>query len=420
MSVLLNNKASCLQHICDYKACINDCEKALGLLSSIENKDQLDGDEGEQICRLKVKLIWKKAYSFEALEKFQESVNEYENLIKLDRNYKNALQNCNRLKNHLKDQQFTSKSRDNASKNNFSSIDQTTQNKQNLYEEHKAKGNDCVKSNDFLKASEFYTKCIEVDEKNPVAYLNRSLCYVKLNKADLAISDCLFVLQNDPKNVKALYRQASAHRIKQELELAKSILLNLLKLEPNNVIAKKDLDEIEDLLQKRAQLTKEAQKNATKSEPKSNKVVNESKKEPEVVESVKVTKAQSSVSKLSSVSNAYEFLQAWNSINPRDIASFCELILKIQPKSLPLFIGTKLDNNMLDKMLEAIYKLRFDSTFNVSQENVFEILKHLAKVQRFDFIKHFIDSKQKKVLSEVFDSFTVQNDEVNSTRSKYF
>ncbi len=47
------------------------------------------------------------------------------------------------------------------------------------------------------------------------------------------------------------------------------------------------------------------------------------------------------------VSNAYEFLQSWNSINPKDKEGYDLLLSSIDPSYLPKFIGSKLDDDML-------------------------------------------------------------------------
>jgi tetratricopeptide (TPR) repeat protein len=76
----------------------------------------------------------------------------------------------------------------------------------------KEKGNLYFKKGKFLKAVNCYTKSIELDRTTPIPLVNRALCYIKLNKFDLAIKDCTKALEIDPKNVKASWRRGIALR----------------------------------------------------------------------------------------------------------------------------------------------------------------------------------------------------------------
>ena len=46
---------------------------------------------------------------------------------------------------------------------------------------------------------------------SPKFYTNRALCYLKLRKWQLTISDCQHAIDIDPKNVKAYFFTAQAH-----------------------------------------------------------------------------------------------------------------------------------------------------------------------------------------------------------------
>jgi tetratricopeptide (TPR) repeat protein len=76
----------------------------------------------------------------------------------------------------------------------------------------KEKGNLYFKKGKFMKAVQCYTKSFELDHTSAIPLVNRALCYIKLKKLDLAISDCTKALELDPKNVKASWRRGLAHR----------------------------------------------------------------------------------------------------------------------------------------------------------------------------------------------------------------
>ncbi len=80
-----------------------------------------------------------------------------------------------------------------------------------------------------------------------MAYLNRSLCYIKCNNADLALEDSNFVLKKDKTNVKALFRRAISYKMKLNYDLAIEDLKMLVSLEKNNQIAIQELEEIKKL-----------------------------------------------------------------------------------------------------------------------------------------------------------------------------
>lgn len=376
--IFLNNKAACNQKIGEYKSCIADCNEGLNLITLITKNDPKQIDEFKN---QKLKLIYKKASSYELLEKYSDAFVEYQTLMRLDSSFQNAQQNYNRIRTMLKENGELEKILIEAKKTEppkevvknqtqeeIKKIDARTYEKldevidvNKVYEDYKTKGNECVKQNDFEKALIFYNKCIQINSENPIAYLNRSLCYVKLNQPDLAIIDCSLVLKNDDKNVKALYRRATANKMKGMNNLVAEDLKSLLSIEPNNQIAIKEFESIKKILQTSSPSLQE--KVLNKKVELSDKVSNESiqSKTKSACIEIKTKKLQS----FDNISNPYEFLQAWNSINPKDKEGFAKLLSCIEPAQLPKLIGSKLD----DEMLSIVNFLKFNY-FN-------EILKFL-------------------------------------------
>lgn len=321
----------------------------------IDSLVQKDSDLANELRNQRLKFISKKASSYEFLEKYLDAFNEYEILMKLDSTFQNAQQSYNRIRKILNETGQLQKKKNNEIINLTNSEIKNQIKTEDSYEDYKSKGNECVKQNDFSNALKFYNKCIEIDKLNPIAYLNRSLCYVKLNKPDLAIDDCSFVLQNDKANVKALFRRATANKMKNMNNLVADDLKLLLTIEPNNQIAIKEYESVKKLIDEQKNLNKAPSKKIElidkptilKNEPivekETIKVNLPKKNEPEQISSIKVKKAEN----FTNVSNAYEFLQSWNSINPKDKEGYDLLLSSIDPSYLPKFIGSKLDDDML-------------------------------------------------------------------------
>ncbi|KAK4580392.1 Palmitoyl-protein thioesterase 1 [Recurvomyces mirabilis] len=75
----------------------------------------------------------------------------------------------------------------------------------------KNKGNDAFKSKDWPTAIEFYTKAIELNDKEPSFYTNRAQANIKLEAYGYAIADASKAIDIDSSFVKAFYRRAVAN-----------------------------------------------------------------------------------------------------------------------------------------------------------------------------------------------------------------
>lgn len=389
LSVLFNNRATSYQNICDYKNCIKDCESGLEL---VENN-----------ISLKCKLMFKKAHSLEMIEKYEAAYSDYETLMKIDNKFKNVQLNFNRVKNILKENGQLDKVRNRSSMPNDNDTKHKEKHKdvQQLYDEFKVKGNEYFKNNNYEKACEFYSKCIEIDGNNSIAYLNRSLCYVKLKQPDLAIKDTTFVLEKETNNVKALYRRGLAFKDKNDLESAINDMKKILSIEFNNQIAKNELKNLEILLDEKKKTSNEKKIKIEE--------INEKAEVKPKVESKPILKAPiqqapilnlpKKVYDFSSITNGYEFLQAWNSINPSDLDNYSKLIANVDPNQLHKFIGSKLDDDMLSKLIKCVHMLAGQESS--TKFNTYDYLESITKTQRFEVTKLFISKEQKQILSEL-------------------
>lgn len=92
----------------------------------------------------------------------------------------------------------------------------------------------------------------------------------------------------------------------------------------------------------------------------------------------------------SSIKNAYEFLQAWNSISPGDIDNYAQLIRNVKPTDLTKYIGSKLDDQMLTSLIRAIATIANSSS---GLDSTADYLIAVAAIQRFNIVKMFMTEK---------------------------
>ncbi|RNA25416.1 sperm-associated antigen 1 [Brachionus plicatilis] len=391
LSVLFNNRASSYQNICDFKNCIKDCESGLEIV--------------EDNVSLKCKLLFKKANSLEMLEKYEQAFEILETLMKIDNKFKNVQLNYNRVKGILKENGKLDKVR------NLPQVKKVErqEDQQKLFEDFKTKGNDFFKNNNYQKACELYSKCIEIDGGNTIAYSNRSLCYIKLKLPDLAIQDTSYVLGKEPNNVKALYRRALAYKDKKEFESAINDLRKILSIEYNNQIAKNELQNLEILIKEEQKIVNE--KKVKIEEISENDQVNSEKESKPIRKPVAQPAPILNIPKknydFSSITNGYEFLQAWNSISPTDIENYSKLIASVNPNHLHKFIGSKLDDDMLSKLIKCVHKLSEQEL--TTNFDIYDYLESITKTQRFEITKMFINKDQKKFLSELIGKIDKEN-----------
>ncbi|XP_066905091.1 RNA polymerase II-associated protein 3 [Halyomorpha halys] len=114
----------------------------------------------------------------------------------------------------------------------------------------KEKGNKFVKLEKWKDAMESYSKAIEFNPNDPIFYANRALCYLKTKEEQRAILDCCMALNKNPRYVKVYMRRAAAKKSVGDLWGARYDVKQVLTLEPNNSQAKTDLEELNLLIEK--------------------------------------------------------------------------------------------------------------------------------------------------------------------------
>lgn len=86
--------------------------------------------------------------------------------------------------------------------------------------------------------------------------LNISQAYLKLNKSSDVIDNCTKVLKEEEDNQKALYRRGLAYTKNQDFERAKNDFRELIRLDPQNNEAKKELNNVAIAIKQHAQKEK--------------------------------------------------------------------------------------------------------------------------------------------------------------------
>lgn len=108
----------------------------------------------------------------------------------------------------------------------------------------KEKGNTCVKSEDYTKGADFYTKAIDLYDTDPAYYTNRALCFLKLKKFDECIADCSKAIELKPELSKSYYRRMMAYEALEKNVAALEDCKKVMELEPNKSIYLKNLQQL--------------------------------------------------------------------------------------------------------------------------------------------------------------------------------
>lgn len=146
--------------------------------------------------------------------------------------------------------------------------------------EIKLKALPIFKTGDYKQAVSYYERmstCVDRDvtikeeefkdmyELRTAAHLNSALCYIKLKDFTIAKLHVDIVIEEDPSNVKALYRRAEAFVGLQEPKLAITDLKKLLSVQPNNNAAIKLLETTKNAMQEQKEKEKALYQNMFKS-----------------------------------------------------------------------------------------------------------------------------------------------------------
>jgi len=142
--------------------------------------------------------------------------------------------------------------------------DQEEEERVKMAADYKDQGNAHFKNGTFDKAVECYTMAQSLDIANPVYPANRAMANLKLKNWKEAEEDCTRALRHDPTYEKALFRRAQARDQLGKLEGAEKDYSELLKLDPKNRAARKEIEALKKRLHKKIKFTTERPENFSK------------------------------------------------------------------------------------------------------------------------------------------------------------
>ncbi|XP_046372611.1 RNA polymerase II-associated protein 3-like isoform X1 [Haliotis rufescens] len=120
-----------------------------------------------------------------------------------------------------------------------------TERKKHLAEEEKEKGNAYFRGGEYDQAIEHYSRGLQLDPTNHLLPANRAMALIKQKKFAAAEVDATTAISLDPLYVKAYMRRASAMVGLTKFELARADYERILNLEPQNKLAKAELEKTE-------------------------------------------------------------------------------------------------------------------------------------------------------------------------------
>ena len=119
-------------------------------------------------------------------------------------------------------------------------------------EKLKEEGNKLFAEKHFAKATDCYSKAIEVDPSNPIYYSNRAFCHIRLEAYGSAIEDATKAIECDPKFIKAYYRRGAALFALSKLKDARKDFQQVVRIHPRDKDAQSKLTEIDKELRRQA------------------------------------------------------------------------------------------------------------------------------------------------------------------------
>ncbi|ORX50065.1 chaperone activator Sti1 [Piromyces finnis] len=118
-----------------------------------------------------------------------------------------------------------------------------------MADELKAKGNKAFSEKRFEEAIDFFTQAINIDSSNHVFFSNRSACYASLNNYQKALEDAEQTIKIKSDWPKGYSRKGAALYGLGRLDEAADAYNEGLKIDPNNALLKKGLEDVENAMQ---------------------------------------------------------------------------------------------------------------------------------------------------------------------------
>lgn len=200
----LNNKAAVYMEMGDYTACLAECNKAL------EKRYEVKADYevvAKVYNRMAACYTRQKDYA-KAIEMYEKSLCEANN-----RQTRAALADVKRMKEKADREAYVDPEK---------------------AEEHRQKGNEFFKNNNFPNAKKEYDEAILRNPKDAKLYSNRAAALTKLFEYPSALKDCDTAISLDPTFVKAWSRKGTLHFLLKEYAKALEAFDKGLAIDPTS------------------------------------------------------------------------------------------------------------------------------------------------------------------------------------------
>lgn len=200
----LNNKAAVYMEMGNYEACLAECNKAL------ERRYEVKAD-----YEVVAKVYNRMAACFTRQKDYAKAIEMYEKSLceANTRQTRAALADVKRMKEKADREAYIDPEK---------------------AEEHRQKGNEFFKNNDFPSAKKEYDEAILRNPKDAKLYSNRAAALTKLFEYPSALKDCDAAISLDPKFVKAWSRKGTLHFLLKEYAKALEAFDKGLAIDPNS------------------------------------------------------------------------------------------------------------------------------------------------------------------------------------------
>ncbi|XP_059671349.1 sperm-associated antigen 1 [Gavia stellata] len=425
LSILYSNRAACYLKEGNCSDCVQDCNRAL------------------ELQPFSLKPLLRRAMANESMERYRQAYIDYKTVLQIDSSIQAANDSANRITKTLIDQDgpswreklspipvvpvaaqlhrwdggnFTSESKPSTTDiNREEQLQMNREKAEETFKTLKNEGNDFVKKGKYEEAVNKYSECMKLNTKECTIYTNRALCYLKLYKYEEAKQDCDHVLQIEDSNIKAFYRRALAYKGLQNYQASVDDFNRVLLIDPNVLEAKKELEEVTQLLdldssavvgdqqkQRKKIIIQEVTESDEEEERQfatSENVTTDHVTSKEAVQECVPLKSSEKVH-ISEPSNAYDFGQIINAVHTnKDKAACADLLTITDPKKLPMLLSNKLEGEILSIFIQSLehYVLGKDPGL------VYQHLFYLSKAERFKVVLALLSKNEKEQVQQLFD-----------------
>ncbi|XP_054023439.1 sperm-associated antigen 1 [Dryobates pubescens] len=423
LSILYSNRAACYLKEGNCRDCIQDCNRAL------------------ELQPFSLKPLLRRAMASESLERYQQAYIDYKTVLQIDSSIQAANDSANRITKILIDQDGSRwreklppipvvpvtaqlhrwdggalASEDSPRSTADSSSEEELQRNREKAEEKfktlKTEGNDFVRRGKYEEAVNKYSECLKLNSEECTIYTNRALCYLKLYKYEEAKQDCDHVLQLEDSNIKAFYRRALAYKGLQNYQASVDDFTRVLLIDPDVLEAKKELEEVTQLLNLGSSAVAGSQQKQRKKITIQEVTDDQEERQSATAEDVLTDPVTSEEADqkagplrtseklpISEASNAYDFGQMVNAVNTtKDKAACAELLTVTEPKKLPALMSNKLEGEIFLIFIQSMeyYLVGKDPGL------VYQHLFYLSKAERFKVVLALLSKTEKEQVQHLF------------------